>query len=591
MSLEVSTYEKKVFLVLSIFFFIISLIMIICIYTNHFDLINEHKKMFIYITIIFVSLGIIFLILYLVSKVISNSKTYDCINNKCVKNTKGDGKYSSLNECKNSGCGIPGPGPSSKTYDCSDNKCVENTKGNGAYLNLDDCNQSKCGQIAPGPGSKTYDCSDNICVENTEGNGKYSSIKDCQNAGCKKLDPKSNKPLILGYWENWNDVNYVQGYPDIGIPDESKFQQKTQYYTTINWSFVLLSKFWYGGYDPNSECTDYKKCGESACPACVNSDGTYINFPSDSLYAVPNCRKKYGPFISSSTTSYTLSNQLLSARETGRLARKYGKKFNISFGGWSDCVTLKDNDSNTTLAQLISNTILYTFSDGVDLDFEHFTQLSPLSYPNSPKLLYRTDSDADIQLQLFANLVYQIRTNLNSITTDVWNNTVSNYDKNLVNNKPDFTISFTCRYNSFITNDILEKTFGFTNNTSGEGLKIMGFDNNFIDNIDYVNLMIYDEANITSKIPYKTFYQKIVDLTINAKVPASKILCGVEPGKQAGAPVAPLEDSSIPDIGQIVLNQKLGGIFFWAINETNTIQNDFSSYLPQLYKSFGYKDN
>jgi GH18 family chitinase len=257
--------------------------------------------------------------------------------------------------------------------------------------------------------SKTYDCSNNSCVENSSGNGKYSTLDDCQKSGCEN---KTNKPLILGYWENWNDNNYFAPYTDLGIPEENNFQEKTKYYTTINWSFVLLSKFWYGGYDPSNECKEYNLCGTDpetgkniACPACVNPDGTYINFPSDSLYTIPNCRSKYSPFISLSTTSNNLGSQLLSARETCRLAHKYGKVFNISFGGWSDCVTLKDEDSNTILAKLISNTILYTFADGVDLDFEHFTQLSTLSYPNNPDLLYRSDSDASIQLKLFADLV------------------------------------------------------------------------------------------------------------------------------------------------------------------------------------------
>jgi hypothetical protein len=102
--------------------------------------------------------------------------------------------------------------------------------------------------------------------------------------------------------------------------------------------------------------------------------------------------------------------------------------------------------------------------------------------------------------------------------------------------------------------------------------------------------MIYDESNITTKISYLTFYQKIVELT-NKYVPLSKILCGVEPGKQAGAPDSPYEDSSIPNIGQLVKDKNLGGIFFWAINEISDIQNDFSSYLKALYKSFGYKEN
>ena len=400
----------------------------------------------------------------------------------------------------------------------------------------------------------------------------------------------------MGYWENWNDTNYNKNTfcTNTGCADPDKFREKTKYYDIINWSFVLLSSNWYGGYPPDGGgCGNYMNCGEQkACPACLDSNNKPVNIPTNALYTIANCRTNpsYPPFINTSITKNNVSNypDLLVARDTCKLAHDNGKKFNISFGGWSDCITLNSVDSNLVLADLISKSILFTFSDGVDLDFEHFTQLSPLTTVKYPNILaVRSQEDRTKQLVLFADLVNKIRTNIDNITDNQWNDIVNSTDysyKTLLNNKPKrFTISFTSRYNSFIpfnsNGDI------YSNNlTSGEGIQLINIDKNFLNNIDYINLMIYDtDFGDLSKDGYGNIYENIINKTISAGISSNKIFCGVEPGIQAGSDTALDQTSSIKDISNIITKKNLAGIFFWAINEKPEVQKDFSIYISDLF--------
>ena len=478
-------------------------------------------------------------------------------------------------------------------YSCNIDTNTCSLNDNGTYDDKASCDKD-CVKPAPAQPSKYYcDTKTYTCSLDDKGTykNKASCDKDCVKPAptpTPKPTPTTNGKIILGYWENWNNTDYGKASycSNIGCPIENDFNTKTENYNMINWSFVMLSKNWYSGYDPGNGCANYNTCGGvGGCPSCIDKQGNYINKSTNALYTVAGCRvgPTFPPFIDINTTKDNVSNypDLLSARYASKLAHihpKGRKHFNLAFGGWSDCITLVDKQSNLILARLISNSILFTFADGVDLDFEHFTQLSPLSKVTLP---IRSDNDRKTQLSLFADLVGQIRAQLNTITKDSWNSVVNTitddntYKQKLLNNKPNFTISFTSRYNSFFTNDDCKKYFNLDNPTSAEGLDLIKIDPDFINTIDYVNLMIYDDNfNVTK---YGPVYQKIIDLTIQGGVPVSKILCGVEPGKQAGSDAASDQTSSIADIANIIDSENAGGIFFWAIND-NT-QSDFSIYV------------
>ena len=478
-------------------------------------------------------------------------------------------------------------------YSCNTINYTCSLNENGIYDNKGSCD-SDC--IKPPPAQPTkYFCDTKTYTCSLDDKGTYKDKASCDSDCVKPIPPSSNNKIVLGYWENWNNTDYgkFQYCSNIGCPIENDFNTKTENYNMINWSFAMLSKYWYSGYDPGNGCSAYNTCGGAGgCPSCIDAKGNYINKPSNALYTVAACRinPSYPPFIDINTTKDNLSEypDILSARYCCKLAHvhpKGRKHFNLAFGGWSDCITLVDENSNLILARLISNSILFTFADGVDLDFEHFTQLSPL---NKEALPNRSVDDRKTQLKLFGDLVGKIRAQLNTITVDKWNNVVNTitdddtYKKSLINNKPNFTISFTTRYNAFFTNDDCKKYFNLDNPTSGEGLDLIKLDSDFINTVDYVNLMIYDDNfNVTD---YAPVYKKIVELTIQGGVPVSKILCGVEPGKQAGSGDASDQTSSIANIVNLVKSENAAGIFFWAINDKD--QEDFSIYVALCNEAF-----
>jgi hypothetical protein len=225
---------------------------------------------------------------------------------------------------------------------------------------------------------------------------------------------------------------------------------------------------------------------------------------------------------------------------------------------------------------------------------------------------------------LFGKLVIKIRSKFDTITNDLWVTTVNgfsswleyynssypsyysdnkSYVSYLLNNMPKrLNITYTTRYNSFLTADQMKNYFGATDPTTGEGTFINNNTPGFLDSVDYVNLMIYDDIfntpnntgynnitnfSIASTLPYTTVYTDIVNATLGVGVPGTKIVCGVEPGVQAGAPSAPDQTGDIINIANIVHNNNLGGIMFWAINDNTQV--DFSSYVSQISNLYGYK--
>jgi hypothetical protein len=59
----------------------------------------------------------------------------------------------------------------------------------------------------------------------------------------------------------------------------------------------------------------------------------------------------------------------------------------VSLGGWSDWARIGSVEAANDLAKLVGKLVLYTFADGVDLDFEH---LSPFvnAFPGDNEIEY-----------------------------------------------------------------------------------------------------------------------------------------------------------------------------------------------------------
>lgn len=413
---------------------------------------------------------------------------------------------------------------------------------------------------------------------------------------------------VLGYWESWNDVEYSNSeYPpdacNGGCVQPENFITKTKAFTTINNVFILLSNNWYSGYDPDGGCQAYNKCGGAACPFCDDDKNKWPHTSKYDLYWIAQCRgsKYYSPFINSDTSAQNPTVSVIRTREIGRLAHQHPdgpKAFHLAFGGWTDCAILPESDDDINkLADIITKCVYLCFADGVDFDFEHFTQLSSSDQ-------YRTPEQRSKIIASFSKLITSVRsafdkiTSWDSIIKDVNNWLDDSYNKKQIGDKyynsnkiylqdlcrlkPKFSISYTPRFNAFIS-DSSTLFPGFQSfKTDGEGLDLFKYQT-AADTIDTINLMIYD---VKFPVDYKTAYTTIIEQT----GPKDKLLVGIEPGKQAGAPDAPpITNDEILEVADLVKQYNLKGLFFWSINDP--VNYPSSSIVQQCNEKLGAHNN
>lgn len=411
---------------------------------------------------------------------------------------------------------------------------------------------------------------------------------------------------VLGYWEPWNDVIYYNNElpPNTctgGCVQADHFISKTQYFTTINNVFILLSNNWYSGYDPDGGCQPYNTCGGTACPFCDDTKNKWPQTSKYDLYWIAQCRglTYYSPFINSDTSAQNPTVAIIRTREIGRLAHQHPngpKAFHLSFGGWTDCAILPESDTDIQkLAEMIVNSVLLCFADGIDFDFEHFTQLSADKY-RTPEQRSKIISD-------FGKLIKYVRIQLDKISD--WNSTIKqvndwlddNYKKKTIGDKyyntnkiylqdlcklkPKFFISYTSRFNAFISDSSTLFPNFQSFKTDGEGLDLFK-DSETVDAIDTVNLMIYD---VKFPVDYQTAYKTIIE-----KSPKDKLLVGIEPGVQAGAKDAPsITDKEILQVADLVEQYDLKGLFFWSINDAVNFPS--ASIVEQCNKKLNAHNN
>jgi GH18 family chitinase len=385
-----------------------------------------------------------------------------------------------------------------------------------------------------------------------------------------------HKVEVIGYWENWLDVmwwgNNIPGNCLMGCAIPANLMTKIQDYSSINYGFTFLTQ------NPNP---DQITCANSSqnCPVW-DGNGIYIAHASQTGATV----------VTAATTVHSIDQSpgLVGIGEVCRLARQRPngpRRCLISLGGWSDWARLNSVSNAQKLASLVSKMVLFSFADGVDLDFEHLTEFSWIG---------ANEFDA------FIALIQNLRTEFNKITSDVWKTTAQarhddlqtaynampdwqqkesfyyptnmKYMQDLITNGPPyFEISYTTRFNAFINqsdpfNYLLPGTpIPPPFPTRDEGAKIWSKVSSSVDN---VNIMAYDAGSPAGALQFN-FQTILNNFKEFAPMPAEKITMGFEPGDQNAGGVWEGLQKDV-DTMKFIHTNGYGGSMIWAINAATT---------------------
>ena len=375
---------------------------------------------------------------------------------------------------------------------------------------------------------------------------------------------------LLGYLENWNDVNWWSNdYPGnclMGCMKPAPYLAALGPYTSVNYGFTFLSE------DPDPNQVDCGGTGSQKCPLW-DGDGIYIAAKS----------KEGSTVVDGSTTAADLTPGLVGIGEACRLARMAPdgpRRCKISLGGWSDWARLGSADAARRVASLAAKMVLYSFADGLDLDFEHLTPFTAR---------YGGEFGA------FAALVGSLRAELDAVGGAGWAAAVDaraaalnasasrlqpwqrkdyyttnlRYLKELRQNGPPtrFEISFTTRFNAWVPEDdpynyllpsspVPNATFA-TDNEGRTLWKSIG------GAVDSVNAMVYDAGSAAG--PLKINYTQVANNFVDGGVDASKLLLGFEPGSQNGGGAWEGQAADLAWAAH-AREAQLGGTFIWALD-------------------------
>lgn len=218
-----------------------------------------------------------------------------------------------------------------------------------------------------------------------------------------------------------------------------------------------------------------------------------------------------------------------------------GKNFIWAIGGWSDLVeTVTDAQIPAFVEQVVSLLALGG-AQGIDMDWEHLSA--------------HTGAALTQQRLVVAKTVCALKVRFLELG---WTDTL---------------LIYTPRYNAF-WRDGAYSTFSLA--TDGEGLDTFDWlrENcpSGIDTLDYVNYMAYDIAategftNASEDYFVDFIYDAIVDSSVQAGIPLSKIVMGYEPGTQAytGVWAGMTRDKQTQ---RDLFDRGIGGIMWWAMNE------------------------
>jgi len=360
-----------------------------------------------------------------------------------------------------------------------------------------------------------------------------------------------------GYWEGWANDNEDVSWWNDAIPGNCApgcvlpkgFFNKTQSYNSVTYCFMTLIK------QPKPGQNDCEKAG--TCPIW---DGEAIYNEKDTA-------------ITASSTIEHPSPSVWSMGDFCRYARTtpHGgpKRCLLGLGGWSDWARIGSAENAEKIAKLVAQIVLFTFADGVDLDFEHLAEYTK-----------RFSSDEISSYIVMAN---SIRKEFDAITEDLWKSTVnkrlaivkgvkSSWWKNQMltylpevaaNGKPYLEIVYTTRFNAFLNPadpwDYLDPNSthpkGFI--TDDEGKKVYPLMNS---SIDTVNIMSYDQ-DPGMKL---NFGKLLYNFHTFGKIPKMKLNIGFEPGEQSGG----TWEGETRDLKAIdyVNSNVYGGAMIWGVN-------------------------
>jgi len=242
--------------------------------------------------------------------------------------------------------------------------------------------------------------------------------------------------------------------------------------------------------------------------------------------------------------------------------------------------------------------VLFSFADGVDLDFEHLKEYSWID-------------GGEKEYDAFNALVQSIRTEFNKITPAVWAATISarysdlqtafnampewqksqspfyptnmKYMQELKSNPPPyFEISWTTRFNAFLnmsnpfnylaSNSPIPPPFA----TDNEGTLIWPISGKAIDS---VNVMVYDGGSPSGALIFN--FQNILMNFKSFGPKAPQVNIGFEPGDQnAGGIWEGLEKDKL--VARFVRDAGFGGGMVWAINPDPSIYPDSAHWAPEV---------
>jgi len=415
---------------------------------------------------------------------------------------------------------------------------------------------------------------------------------------------------VTGYFENWYNVEWYNG--DIpgkcytGCLKEEEIKPLLPPYTTINYSFVLTSAFL--DYDQGSceSCLLYNSGTETAggaldvcCPAFGNEGFRFYNarYKGAGLEnggrgepsIVVDWRDLENDPVLNADADQTTGGRgqgVLYITDFCRIVKESGKKCLVALGGWSDWTRVADNDRADKIARLAAELVLWTFADGLDIDFEH---------------LYEFDKIWPGEFDAFSHMVNRMRFYLDTYVKEKWQSAIDarlefvrssggeylnkhrNYMQGLkaMPTPENFVLSFTTRFNGFVDP---EDPFNYRKpgtytpsehfSSDDEARKVWALAG---DSLDQINIMAYD-ASMNGN-PIVLDHKQILLNFEKGGVPKHKIVMGFEPiGKGKDYPGRTRDNEQAAggiwegyeediEVAKFVAENCYGGAMAWAMND------------------------
>lgn len=364
-----------------------------------------------------------------------------------------------------------------------------------------------------------------------------------------------------GYWEGWANSGEDVTWWDQNIPGNCApgcvlpkgFFKKGASYNSITYSFVTLMPV------PNASQNNCEKT------PCLPWDGQ----------AIYNEKTKV---ITESSTITTPSASVVSLADFCRYAHTFPggpKRCIIGLGGWSDWARISTVENAAKIGKLIAKLVLFTFADGIDLDFEHLAEY--------------TRKYGDGEIPAYIAMVKAIRKEFDAITEEQWNSTAhkrlatvktrasSWWKKQMLqylpevaaNGKPYLEIMYTTRFNAFLNPndpwDYLDpnSTHPASFVTDNEGQKVWP---GIGSSVDTLNIMSYD-ADPGMKL---NFGKILFNYHTYGNVSKMKLNIGFEPGKQSGGGHWEGQERDLQAVDYVNSNG-YGGAMIWGVNPSKTL--------------------